>query len=42
VEKWTVKDVPVRTVNLAIREKVDLDKVWGNLNPGQCLDHGIA
>ena len=41
VEEWTVKDVPVRIVLLAMKAGEDMDYLWGALSPGRCLDQGL-
>ena len=43
VEKWNVKDVPVRIGEQASREiqKCDLNRIWNLLKPGRCLYYGL-
>lgn len=40
-ERWSVKDVPVRIHQMAIKAGVDLDEYWKRLAPGRCLQQGL-
>lgn len=41
VEKWTVKDAPVRVGECASRAKCDMEHLWRKMKPGRCLFYGL-